>query len=231
MNWIRTAGWRPLMVVGGVSMALGGRMHPEADASGSLREELAEMTADDAWVPGHTLVMFGTFALVAALWFARSVDAWPRARRWVTATAVAMSLYAVETVFHLAAVVDAEHLAHGHAAPVSVTHIGLAIVLYPVSGLVLAAFGGRLVATESGVRRIVPVLAVVAGLLHASSVPGTLVFPDAELSPVFAGAGITLALWSILTGLVGSSYADRSVASAGSPTEATHLLVGAESAP
>lgn len=188
-------------------MAMGGRMHPDADPSGTMREELAEMTADDAWVPGHTLVMLGVFALVGALWCARYVDAWPRARRALTVTAVAMSLYAVETVFHLAAVVDAEHLAHGHAAPVSVTHIGLAIVLYPVSGLALAAFGGRLVATESGLRRVVPGLAVVAGLLHAASVPGTVVFPDAELSPVFAGAGILLAVWSILTGLVGAPQA------------------------
>jgi hypothetical protein len=224
MYWNRTAGWRPLMVAGGVMMALGGRMHPEADASGTLREELAEMTADDAWVPGHTLVMLGTFALVAALWWALAADAWPRARRALIATAVAMSLYAVETVFHLAAVVDAEHLAHGHAAPISVTHIGLAIVLYPVSGLILAAFGARLIATESGVRRLVPGLAVLAGLLHAVSVPGTVVFPDAELSPVFAGAGILLALWSVLTGLVGTTPAVRT----SGPAPAAPVLVGAD---
>jgi hypothetical protein len=226
MTWIRIAGWRPLMVAAGVMMALGGRMHPEADASGTLREELAEMAADDAWVPGHTLLMIGTFALVTALWCARATDAWPRARRALTAAAMAMSLYAVETVFHLAAVVDAEHLAHGHAAPISVTHIGLSIVLYPVSGLILAAFGVRLIATESGVRRVVPGLAVVAGLLHAASVPGTLVLPDTELSPVFAGAGILLALWAILTGLVGSTQSVRT----SHPAPVAPMLVGAESA-
>jgi hypothetical protein len=51
----------------------------------------------------------------------------------------------------------------------------------------------------------IPLLAIVAGVLHATSVPATLVFPDAELSPMFACAGITLALWSLLTGLAGAS--------------------------
>ncbi len=168
MTLIRIARWRLLMIAGGILIALGGRMHPEADASGTLSEELAEMTADDAWVPGHTLLMLGTVGLVWALWRARAANAWPCARRMLTAAAMAMGLYSIETVFHLAAVLDAEHLADGDAAPLSVTHIGLAILLYPVSGVILAAFGARLMMTETGVRRAVAILAVVAGVLHAN---------------------------------------------------------------
>lgn len=205
MTTIRTHAWRIILVVSGLLIIAGGRMHPSAEAGGSLREELAEMTADPSWIPGHTLVMLGTLGIVIALWWARSLGVWSRTGRALTVAAVAMSLYAVETVFHLAAAVDADNLAHGHAAPVAFTHIGLSIVLYPLAGTALAWLGVSLNRTESGVRRVVPVLAVLAGTLHAISVPATILLPDAEISPVFALAGVGMALWALLTGVVGAT--------------------------
>ena len=52
---------------------------------------------------------------------------------------------------------------------------------------------------------MVPVLAVVGGVLHGSSIIVTLLVPDFEATPLFAGAGMSIALWSLLTGLVGAS--------------------------
>jgi len=205
MSLLRTHGWRLPLLAGGVLMALGGRMHPDADAEDSLVQELAAMTAGDRWVPGHLLIVAGTMLMVGGLWAARSAGAWPRARQAVTWAAVAFSAYAVETVFHAAAAADHDQLQHGELGPIALTHVVLSSFLYPISGAALVSLALTLIRTETGLRRVVPVLAVVAGTVHALSVPTTLLFPDAEVTPMFAGAGIGTALWAILTGLVGAS--------------------------
>ena len=162
------------------------------------------MTADERWVPGHTLIMVGTVLLVAGLWLARSRGVWPASHRALTAAAVTMSLYAVETAFHLAAGADSAALAAGELPPITLAHLALATVLYPLSGTGLVLLGLALVGTERGIRRVVPVLLVVGGLLHASSIIVTLVLPDFEATPLFAGAGMSIALWSLLTGVLGA---------------------------
>ncbi len=205
MSFLRTHGWRLALLVGGVLMAVGGPMHPESDARDSMTQELATMTADERWVPGHTLIMVGTVLLVAGLWLARSRGVWPAAHRALTAAAVTMSLYAVETAFHLAAGADSAALAAGELPPITLAHLALATVLYPLSGTGLVLLGLALVGTERGIRRVVPVLLVVGGLLHASSIIVTLVLPDFEATPLFAGAGMSIALWSLLTGVLGAS--------------------------
>ena len=205
MSFLRTHGWRLALLAGGVLMAVGGPMHPESDSRDSMTQELATMTADGRWVPGHTLIMVGTVLMVAGLWLARSAGVWPAAHRALTAAAVTTSLYAVETVFHLAAVADSAALAAGEMPTLTLTHLALATVLYPLSGTGLVLLGLALVGTERGIRRVVPVLLVVGGLLHASSIIVTLSLPDFEATPLFAGAGMAIALWSLLTGVLGAS--------------------------
>ena len=205
MSLLHTHGWRLLLVASGVLLAAGGRMHPGADGSDTLRQELATMTADESWVPGHTLVAVSTVLLALGLWAAHRSRAWPvTTQRTLGIVAVVVSVYVVETVFHLAAVVDSQELAHGHAAPVAMTHIGLATVLYPVTGWAIVFLAWAFGRAWSGWRRGIAVVGVVAGLAHAFSVPLTLVFPRAELSPVFAVAGMSLALFSLATGLAGA---------------------------
>lgn len=198
-------GWRLLLVVSGVLLALGGRMHPGADAEDDLRTELATMTADERWVPGHSLILASTILLATALWWAWRTDAWPApVRRTLRWTAVAVSLYVVEAVMHLLAVTDSDALAHGHSAPVAMTHVGLSVVLYPVTGVSLALLAWSFGKAWGGWRRPIAALGIVSGLAQAFSVPATVLFPDAELSPMFATAGLTLAAFSVLTGLVGA---------------------------
>lgn len=203
MSFLRSNGWRLSLLVGGLLMAAGGPMHPEADASDSLTQGLATMTADAAWIPGHALIMVGTLFVVAGLWLARSRGVWPGAERAVTAAAVTMSLYAVETVFHLAAAADQAALAAGELPPITLTHLALSIVLYPLSGTGLVLLGTYLMITQRGVRRVLPVVAVVAGVLHAASVPTTMLLPDLDARLLFAGAGMGLALWAIGTAVLG----------------------------
>lgn len=205
MSLIHTHGWRLLLVASGVLLAAGGRMHPGADGSDTLRQELATMTADERWVPGHALVAASTALLALGLWAAVRSRAWPATvQRTLTIVAVIVSVYVVETVFHLAAVVDSDELAHGHAAPVAMTHIGLATVLYPVTGWAIVFLAHAFGRAWTGWRRPIAAVGIVAGLAHAFSVPLTLLLPRAELSPVFAVAGMALALFSMAAGLVGA---------------------------
>lgn len=196
--------WRIAFALGGALMAVGGPLHPESDAEDPLRTELATMTASDTWVLSHTLLAIGTILLVIGQWSAVRNRSWPSSMaRALRVVAVTMSLYAVETVVHLASAVDSDALANGDAAPVAFTHIGLALVLYPLSGLTFAWLNTHLLRSRSLSDMMFGVVGVIAGLLHASSVPLTVAFPDTEFTPVFASAGMALAAWSLGLGLVG----------------------------
>lgn len=219
MNTLRRHGWRLALVASGVLTLAGGSMHPEADASDPLRQELATMTADESWVPGHTLIAVGTALLALGLWGAARHGPWPAARRALAVGAAVVGVYVVETLLHLAAVVDREALAAGEAAPVAFSHIGLAAVLYPVTGLTVVAVALRLAGSWQGPAKALAVPGVIGGALHAASVPLTIALPDTELSPVFALAGTFLALWGLAVGLSGIR-AGRSGRSGVRPVEA-----------
>lgn len=200
----RALHWRLAFVAAGAAMAIGGPMHPESDAKESLRDELATMTSGDTWVLSHSLLALGTALLAVGLWTAHRNRSWPASTaRALRVAAVAMSLYVVETVFHLAARVDSDALASGDAAPVAFTHIGLSVVLYPVSGLAFAWLGVALFRAVSLPEKVFGVVGVVGGLVHATSVPLALLLPDAELTPAFASAGMLFAAWAIGTGVSG----------------------------
>ena len=204
MNMLRTYGWRLALIGSGIALVAGGRMHPEADAKDSMREELATMTADDAWVLGHSLIVVSTVLLATGLWLARRHAVWPRSvGPALTLGAWAVSLYVVETLFHLGAAVDSDALHDGEAAPVAYLHVGLSVVLYPVTGYAVARLALSLGRAWRGLRWGVAALGVAAGVLHLASVPFTVLFPDTETTPLFAGAAMLLALWSVGTGLVG----------------------------
>ena len=65
MDLLTRHAWRLALVAGGLLTAVGGSMHPDADGALPMREEIAIMTADPAWVPGHALVVVGTVLVVA----------------------------------------------------------------------------------------------------------------------------------------------------------------------
>lgn len=198
------ARFRPLFIAGGLSMALSGPLHPESDAADSTRVELATMTAGDTWLVSHAGVAIGTALLAAGLWAAHRSGRWPATvQRSLRVAAVAVSVYVLETVMHLAAWLDRDALAAGDPAPIAFTHLGMAAVLYPISGLALAALAARLAGASTGGNRVLAGVGVVAGLLHAVSVPLTIAVPDLETTPIFASAGTLLAAWALGTGIAG----------------------------
>lgn len=204
MNLLRNHGWRLALISSGVVMLIAGPMHPEAEASDSMRQELATMTADDRWVPGHALIVLSTVLLALGLWTASRTRAWPKSvHRALRLAVVAVSLYVVETVFHLASAVDTDALQAGEGAPVAFTHVALAAVLYPVSGLAIAFLASKLWRAWASPQKLLAVPGIVGGMVHAFSVPLTLTLPDAELTPAFAGASILIAIWSVSAGIVG----------------------------
>ena len=207
MTLLRTHGWRIALVASAIAALVGGPMHPSADAEDSLREELATMTAHPDWVPTHSLLVLSAVLLAVGLATAHRANAWPTARKALGVAALAVSLYVVETIFHLAAAVDSHELHHGEQAPVAYTHLGLALVLYPIAGLAIAYLASRQVMTWRGPRRLTGLPGVVGGVLHTAAVPLTLALPTAELTPAFAGATVLIAVWSLATGLAGAPSA------------------------
>ena len=204
MNRITSNAWRISFVASGVAMLIGAPRHPESDAADSLRHELATMTADDDWWFAHSFIVASTMLLATGLWLAHHNRNWPTTlRRTLMGTAIVVSAYVVETVFHLAAAVDSDALRHGDAAPVAFTHVGLSIALYPVTGVAIAALSAKIFATVRLRRKPFAVLGIAAGVLHALSVPLTVTFPDTEFSAVFAAAATTLGLWALATGVTG----------------------------
>ncbi len=220
MQFLNTHAWRLAFVASGAAMVVGGRTHPDADAKEPLRQELATMTSDDAWMFSHSLIVLSTALLATGLWLAYRGRSWPTStHRALRLAAIAVSIYVVETVFHLASKVDTESLRDGDVAPVAFTHIALSIVLYPISGVAIAYLAWKVLLATRSPRWLVAVPGVAGGVLHALSVPLVLLFPDTELTAAFAGAAILIALWSLGTGLVGlRERAFRTVADEGNRT-------------
>jgi hypothetical protein len=194
--------WRLILVISAVLASQGGALHPSSDGSDPLREELAVMTASDTWVPAHVLLLVATALLAFALWGAARSQAFRPVSRSAKMAAVAVSLFVVEATMHLLAVVDSDNLAHGESAPVAMTHIVLAAFLYPASGLTIALLSLDLARAWPGARKLVAVPGVIGGLVHAGTVPATLVLPEAEITPFFAIAGMSIALWTLLLAIL-----------------------------
>lgn len=197
-----TSSFRPLLAISAVLAVAGGGLHPDADPAGSISDDLVEMTADPSWVSGHARTALSTVLLAAGLWALHRRGGLPvRTSRAVRVAAVAVSLYVVETLFHLAATVDSEALAAGDFAPVAGAHVLLSAVLYPVSGVALALLGLAVLREGRGARRAIGLAAVLGGTLHALAVPLVLLLPDTDGAPLFAGGAVLIALWSLLTAL------------------------------
>jgi hypothetical protein len=218
-NTLNARFWRIAFVASGVAMLIGAPRHPESESTDSLRHELATMTSHDDWVLAHSFVVASTLLLAAGLWLAYRYQSWPeRLHRALFGTALVVSAYVVETIFHLASAVDSDELHHGDAAPVAFTHIGLSIVLYPMTGFAIAFLSAKIFATVQLRRKPIAVLGMAAGVLHGVSVPLTLTFPDTEFTAVFAGAAMLLALWSVGTGLAGMGRATTASSPHGTAT-------------
>lgn len=102
---------------------------------------MLEMLMHPDWFMAHALVTLGYAAMVAGLVaFSRTSANTPAMKRWTRRAIVGTVLMTVEMAVHTAAMVDAAHLAAGHATPVLTTHLAMAVLFYPLFGITSAAF-------------------------------------------------------------------------------------------
>ena len=102
---------------------------------------MLEMLRHHDWFMAHALVTLGYGTMVAGLVaFSRTGANTPAMKRWTRFAIVGTALQTVEMTVHTAAMVDAGHLAAGHATPILTTHLAMSMVFYPLFGITTAAF-------------------------------------------------------------------------------------------
>ena len=124
--------WRPLFIVAGALVLVGGPRHPGGT--------MVEMLGNPEWIPAHTMMLAGFLSLLLGL-VAFSRDALtPTKRRWARLAIAGTALQAVEMALHTAAVLDHANLMAGRATPILSTHLALAVVAYPVFAASIIGF-------------------------------------------------------------------------------------------
>ncbi|MGH7564487.1 MAG: hypothetical protein ACREK5_08690 [Gemmatimonadota bacterium] len=117
--------WRPLFILAGVLIIIGGSLHPRDDS-------MEAMLANADWVLSHSLLLAGFVSfLFGLLLYGRTTWLPERTRRWTRWAVIGTALQVVEAAFHAAAVVDHGHLVAGAPTPVLTTHLWLTLILYP----------------------------------------------------------------------------------------------------
>ncbi len=158
---------------------------------------MVEMLHDPQWVPSHLLQLAGYLALTLALlgfWRVAAHD--PAMRRWSRLAAVGASLQSVEMAFHLAAVVDADHLAAGAATPVLTTHLALAVIAYPLFAATMIGLiwvGAR---TRELGRPMIAWFGILGAVAHGLAAPLVAVF-HIERARMLFPAVLLLAGWAV----------------------------------
>lgn len=164
--------WRVLMFVGALLVGGGGMQHPGG--------QMAEMLADPGWFQSHATATVGFLVLsLGMMLFRRTTAPASRTRWWAGIATVMLACEAVEMAVHTMAYVDApaariammSATGEGPATPVLSTHLIMATIIYPITGLVLV---GLMVAGMKekalGSKWIVP-LGFIGAVTHAVVMP------------------------------------------------------------
>lgn len=195
--------WRMGFLAGGVLILIGGPRHP--------RGSMLEMLSHPDWFMAHALVALGYAALLAGLvLFARSAANVPALRRWTTLAIAGTGLMTLEMAVHTAAMVDAGHLAAGHATPVLTTHLAMSVLFYPAFAITSALFmmaAARQRAIGSPAFAWVGVIGTLANGM-APILVGVFGLMQARILFIFV---LGVALWMVLAALWPSRAAARAV--------------------
>ncbi len=164
----RRGAWRPVLVVSGLLLFIGGGMHPSAPEGLSFRDNLAAMMEDDAWVPGHALMAVSSALLVVGLMMIRRRNSWPEAAKVLPVAVAAAAFNTFELILHTASVVDKEELAAGESPLIAMAHLTAAVIGYPLFGIAIAVLAWKLLRSWSAPLRAV---SIVGGIANALSAP------------------------------------------------------------
>jgi hypothetical protein len=131
---MRRLHWRILFIVAAICMGIGGPQHPRGESN-------AEMLADPVWFASHAWVCASFVAMLAGLVLFRRSHAVPsRTGRWLKAAIVVTALETVEMALHTVAYVDLPNLLAGQSTPIYTTHMTMAMIVYPIFGVLFSAF-------------------------------------------------------------------------------------------
>jgi hypothetical protein len=189
----RFAAWRPLFLLSGILIIIGGSRHPR-------EATMAQMLGNEDWVLSHSLLLAGFFALLVGLILYRRTGPPERTRPWTGLAVVGTALQVIEAAFHAAAVVDHGNLLAGAPTPILTAHLWLTIILYPlfavsVIGLIVAGARDRALGSPW-----IAWIGVAGAVAHGTA------------GPLVAGLGLTrfaflfplillFALWAVLAAL------------------------------
>jgi hypothetical protein len=217
----RFSPWRALFILGGALVITGGSMHPGGD--------MRDMLADPKWIPGHSLMALAFVALAAGLaLFHRGAPA-GRTRWWARAAAVMMVLEAVEMSIHTLAYVDADALSAGSihagaATPVLATHLWMATLVYPLTGVALIGLIWAGMREHTLGSRWFGWLGMLGAVAHGAVMPLVFVLGLLQFGILFPMI-IFMALWFILAGVWPVRAHNPVPVAAAAPPEAVHPAV------
>ena len=191
--------WKVAVGLGGVLGFVGGSMHPDSSDSIPLRERMVEMTADTApWAIGHGLMTIGSALLVVGLVVIRRTGAWPTAGPALPFVVAATVANTLELVLHTAAVLDHDRLAAGDWPPLTVVHLGLSLVTYPLFGAAIVLLAWRLLPAWPTPAKVIGVIGILAGIANALSTPLAIVVDLEGASALFPIAAIGISVWLVV---------------------------------
>ncbi len=196
--------WRPWVVAAGSLLFIGGGMHPEGGDGLSIRANFALMMADDAWVPGHSLMAVGAALLLVGVLLARRERAWPVPDTVMRFGVVAAAANVVELVIHTIVVVDKDALASGETQVLTALHLATAVAFYPLYGVAVAVLAFRLAGAWGRPLLAVSAVGVVGGVANALSAPLVILTEDSSYAVLFPVAGIAISVWLVAFGLAGA---------------------------
>jgi hypothetical protein len=190
--------WRALFILGAVLVSVGASMHP--------RGTMAQMLADPIWFRGHATAALGYLVLCAGLALYRRDAAPPeRTRRWAGVAAVLMGLEALEMAVHAMAYVDAgaaaalgDHVTM--AAPVLMVHLWMATIVYPLTGIAVAALIWTGMRERSLGSPWIGWLGILGALAHAAVMPLVFLMDMIQFGILFPMI-MFLTIWFILAGV------------------------------
>lgn len=185
--------WRACFFLAGGFILAGGPLHPDGT--------MAEMLADPKWVPAHVLLTLGfAFLLAGLLLHRRTVPLSAGSRRWARFAIWGSLLQLVEMVLHTAASIDLHHLVAGQPTPVLSTHLGLAIVAYPLFALTTI---GWIVTTGRDGSLASPWVGWIGilGALGHGLAPPLFVGLEIEAARVLFRALVLFAVWCVVASL------------------------------
>ncbi|MDQ3171156.1 MAG: hypothetical protein M3Q55_13545 [Acidobacteriota bacterium] len=191
MSAFRFDAWRVAFFAAGALILTGAPRHP--------RGAMADMLAHHDWFMAHAILVVAYLVLVIGfVMFARVPGLSDNLRRWTRFAAVGAALEAVEMAVHTAASVDAANLAAGHATPVLSTHLNMALVIYPLFGIVLAVFMIKGMRERAIGSPWIVWLGLIAAVTHALVMPLVYLF-EVWWAPIFFPMIMLLGLWLVLS--------------------------------